>query len=85
MEHVVGWQRWGISTGPTDKTIVALKNGWLPLSSANWEINSIGYVHGAGRNYVIAVLSDGNPTEAYGIDTVEAISQMIWDVLPAKN
>lgn len=85
MEHVVAWQRWGISTGPTDKTTVALKNGWLPLSSSNWEINSIGYVHGGGRNYVIAVLSDGNPTEAYGIDTVEAISQMIWDDLPAKN
>lgn len=85
MEHVVAWQRWGVSKGPTDKATVALKNGWLPLSSSNWEINSIGYVHGAGRNYVIAVLSDGNPTEAYGIDTVGTISQMIWDDLPAKN
>jgi hypothetical protein len=38
-------------------------------------------VDGDGRNYLIAVLTDGNPTEAYGIDTVNAISAIVWPSL----
>jgi beta-lactamase class A len=80
MEHVVDWQRWGVSAGATPGTTVALKNGWLPLSdSAQWRINSIGWISGNGRDYVIAVLTDHNPSMQYGIDTIEAISHKAWN------
>jgi hypothetical protein len=46
-----------------------------------WQINTTGWVDGDGRNYLIAVLTDGNPTEAYGIDTVNAISAIVWPSL----
>jgi hypothetical protein len=62
---------------------VALKNGWLPLNDANtdWQINSVGWVSGGGRDYLLAVLSTGNPTEQYGIDTINGLSSLVWSAL----
>jgi hypothetical protein len=59
---------------------IALKNGWLPLnaSDTDWQVNSIGWVSGLGRDYLIAVLSTGNPSEAYGIDTIDELSAIVW-------
>ena len=73
MENVTPDQRWGVSGGVPAQATVALKNGWLPLNSANnnWQINSVGWISGSGRDYLIAVLTTGNPTEQYGIDTIE--------------
>jgi beta-lactamase class A len=81
MENVTESQRWGVTGGVPSRVKVALKNGWLPLTStdANWQINSIGWVSGDGSNYVMAVLSTGNPTEQYGIDTIDQLSAMVWD------
>ncbi len=80
MEHIVSWEDWGVSTGPLGRATVMLKNGWLPISGG-WEINSIGHVSGDGRNYVIALLSRNNPTEAYGIQTLDTVSALIWKAL----
>jgi hypothetical protein len=82
MEHVVDWERWGVSAGVPSGSILALKNGWLPLSdSRQWRINSIGWIKGHGRNYVIAVLTDHNPSMQYGVDTVQQISRYVWSEL----
>lgn len=81
MEHITSWEDWGVSAGPTSGTVVALKNGWLPSNSDGWRINSIGYVDGNGHNYVVAILSQNNPSEQYGIDTVEQVSRYVWDAL----
>ena len=77
MEHVEADQDWGVSGGIPAGTTVALKNGWLPLGSG-WQVNSIGWISGHGRDYVLAVLTDGSPTEAYGIDTVETIAREVY-------
>ena len=83
MENVTESQRWGVTGGVPPRAEVAVKNGWLPLTSADddWQINSIGWVSSDGRNYVMAVLSTGNPTEQYGIDTIDQLSAMVWDQL----
>jgi Beta-lactamase enzyme family len=80
MEDVTPDQRWGVSGGVPAQATVALKNGWLPLNSADsdWQINSVGWVSGSGRDYLIAVLTTGNPTEQYGIDTIDQLSAMVW-------
>lgn len=80
MENITSWENWGVSNGIPAAATVALKNGWLPYP-AKWWINSIGYVSGAGRNYVIAVLTGGNPSEKYGIQTIDQLSDMIWSQL----
>ena len=62
---------------------VALKNGWLPLTAGNsdWQVNSVGWVSGDGRSYLMAVLSTGNPSEQYGIDTLSHLGAMVWSAL----
>jgi hypothetical protein len=80
MKNVAPGQRWGVSSGVPAGVTVALKNGWLPLNHANtdWQVNSVGWVSGDGRDYLIAVFTTGNPTERYGIDTINALSSRVW-------
>jgi hypothetical protein len=80
LEDVTADQRWGVSGGVSPKATIALKDGWLPLDSArtDWQINSVGWISGRGRNYLIAVLSTGNPTEQYGINTISTLSSIVW-------
>jgi beta-lactamase class A len=83
MENVTASERWGISGGVAPGTTIALKNGWLPLNDAatDWQINSVGWISGSGRNYLAAVLTTGNPTEQYGIDTIEGLSGLVWQAM----
>jgi beta-lactamase class A len=83
LENVTPDQAWGVSGGVPAGVTVALKNGWLPLNDddTDWQINSEGWVSGDGRDYLIAVLTTGNPTEQYGIDTINGLSSLIWTAL----
>jgi hypothetical protein len=88
MERIENGQNWGVGCGVTPGTTVALKNGWLPFTSAlrlaspnTWQVNSIGWIRGHGRDYVLAVLTRGNPSEAYGIGTIQAIARRIYSDL----
>jgi len=83
LENVTPDQAWGISGGVPAGVTVALKNGWLPLNDddTDWQINSEGWVSGDGRDYLISVLTTGNPDEQYGIDTVSGLSALVWTAL----
>jgi beta-lactamase family protein len=81
MKDVTPSQRWGVTGGVPASVTVALKNGWLPLkgSDSDWQVNSVGWIHGGGRDYLLAVLSTGNPGEQYGIDTIDQLATMVWE------
>lgn len=83
LENVTPDQRWGISSGVPAGATVALKDGWLPLDAAgtDWQVNSVGWVCGDDRDYLIAVLTTRNPTERYGISTIDALSARAWSAL----
>ncbi len=79
---------------PVPGVTVALKNGWKFVPgcpqqdlTCPWQVNSMGWVHGQGRDYVLAVLTTDDPPVAghsgmdYGIDTVQGVSQRIWQNL----
>jgi beta-lactamase class A len=81
MRHVEPDQQWGISAGlPSDATF-GIKNGWLPVPQDHyrWAVNSIGWVRGEGKRYEIAVLTQHDATEGYGIETIEHIAALVWD------
>jgi hypothetical protein len=80
LESVTPSQVWGVSAGAVPGTTVALKNGWLPVG-ATWQVNSIGWISGSDRNYVIAVLTSGDPSESYGIASISLVADSAWETL----
>jgi beta-lactamase class A len=84
MSQVESDQGWGIPAAADSGTQVLVKNGWLPNPTL-WVINSIGEIERGQHHLLIAVLSDGNPTEAAGIATVEAIAQKAADAMVAAG
>lgn len=75
MGQIAADQHWGVSA-VADGSSWALKNGWLARSTtALWDVNSIGRVTADGRDYLVAVLSDGNATQATGISLVESAAR----------
>ena len=77
MARVIPSQRWGTPAGAPSGVSVHVKNGWLPESIGGWHINSIGAFTGHGRDYMMAVLTDDNPTMAYGVATIEAVARVV--------
>jgi beta-lactamase class A len=82
MAHVEPGQRWGVTAGAPAKVTIHVKNGWLPYP-VRWNINSIGAFTGPGLGYQIAMLTSGNPSMGYGIDTIEGACQYLNWNLPA--
>jgi hypothetical protein len=80
---------------PDPDVTVALKNGWKtlptctqPIDQCPWQVNSTGSVQGQGRNYALTVLTTKDPVGTggvygfnYGIDTIQNVSERIWDNL----
>ncbi len=84
MAQVIAFQRWGVPAGAPASLTVHVKNGWLPRATHGWRIHSIGCFTGHGGGYSIVVLTQDNPTMAYGITTIEAIARAInRDLNPA--
>jgi beta-lactamase class A len=82
MENVESNQAWGVSAGIPAGVTVALKDGWLSLEdNGDWQVNSIGWVDGDGRDYLISVLTKNNDTEGAGIATIEGLSPLVWSAL----
>ncbi|HET9894655.1 MAG TPA: serine hydrolase [Streptosporangiaceae bacterium] len=77
MAHVTPSQRWGVPAGAPKSVIVHVKNGWLPYPGSQWIINSIGAFTNAHRAYLIAMLTYGNPSMEYGIETIEGVAEVI--------
>jgi beta-lactamase class A len=76
MSEVIGSQRWGVPAGAPADVTVHVKNGWLP-DPVLWVINSIGTFTSHHRVYRIVVLTRDNPNMDYGVDTVQAIAEVV--------
>jgi hypothetical protein len=87
MGHVIAAQRWGVPAGAPRSVQVHVKNGWLPYPpNGPWEINSVGAFTSAHRVYLIAILTYGNASMGYGIDTIEDAAEVIHrDLNPGKH
>jgi beta-lactamase class A len=78
MDNVIPSERWGVPASAPANLIVAVKNGWLPYPvSDDWHINSLGVFRGHHVLYEIAMLTSGNSTEDYGIETIQAAARVI--------
>jgi hypothetical protein len=76
MMQVEPEQAWGVGRAGAGTKAVAVKNGWLPLASDDWVINSDGCIApGSAAPVCVAITSAGSPTMGYGIQTVTAAAK----------
>ena len=85
MARIIASQRWGVPAGAPARLTVHVKNGWLPLADHGWAVHSIGWFTGRRGDYSIVVLTQNNPTMAYGIHTIEAIARAIHRELKPRT
>ena len=81
MQHVDPFERFGLGSGPPPQATIGLKDGYYPEPGTGWQINSAGYVHLGSRFYLEVVMTSHNPSEAYGIDTVNQVARLVWQYL----
>ncbi|AJP05184.1 lipoprotein LppW [Streptomyces cyaneogriseus subsp. noncyanogenus] len=85
MGQVVSSQRWGTPAGAPSSVSVHVKNGWLQRSTHGWRVHSLGTFKGAGRDYMITVLTQDNSTMNYGVTTIQNVAKAIHKALvPVK-
>jgi beta-lactamase class A len=82
MGDVETGQRWGVPAAAGPGRGYLVKDGWLPNPSL-WSINSIGEIVHDRHQLLVAVLSDGNPSEASGIAAVQAVAQAAANAMTA--
>ncbi|MFB4300351.1 serine hydrolase [Actinomadura sp. NTSP31] len=86
MHQVMPSQRWGTTAGTPAGVTWHVKNGWLPRHGKDWRVHSIGAFTGHGGNYLIAVLTQGTPTMAYGVGTIERVARAVHgDLAPGTR
>lgn len=80
MADVVDEQRWGVFSPEDDDVHVAGKNGWGPMPDG-YHLNTTGWVSGAGRDYVLGVLSTSPRGFRYGRETISSVARLCHDAL----
>jgi hypothetical protein len=79
---VVPGQRWGVPAGAdaSSEEIVGVKDGWYP-DEDGWRVNSVGFISPLSPEhfpYAIAVMTNRQTTQEYGIATIEGLAQPVW-------
>ena len=81
MEHVIGGQQFGLGWGSPAHATVAMKDGWYDEIPTGWQVNTTGFVQFQGRFYLVTIMTESDPDETYGINTVTTLSSDIWKYL----
>jgi hypothetical protein len=81
MEHVIGGQQFGLGWGSPAHATVAMKDGWYDEIPTGWQVNTTGFVQYQGRFYLVTIMTQSDPGEEYGMDTVTTLSSDIWKYL----
>ncbi|WP_460777988.1 serine hydrolase [Nocardiopsis nanhaiensis] len=83
MESVAPEQAWGVSAAAEPEDTVGLKNGWTPRDNNGglWTVNSVGYVSGHDREYLVAVFSDHNPDYSGGVALLEELVAEVTEAI----
>ncbi|GAA3526105.1 serine hydrolase [Aeromicrobium panaciterrae] len=82
MADVIDTQRFGVSAAADDAAAAALKVGYLQRSATGlWDVTSIGEIEAGGSTYLVAVLSEGNPSYDAGVELVNEVARVAVDAV----
>lgn len=73
LASVTPTQRWGIPEAAPHGAAVRLKGGWRP-TDAGQLVHQAARVDSKGESYSVAVLTDSNPSQEYGQETIRLIA-----------
>ncbi len=76
LSSIISGQRWGIPQAKPRGWSVYFKGGWTP-SSGGWRINQVARLTRGKRKLGLAVLSEGNPSHAYGTETIRGVTSRL--------
>jgi len=77
LRTVVSWQAWGNPRATRPRWRVLFKGGWRPERTGGFLVHQAARLERADRLVTVAVLTDGNPSHAYGTATVEGITRRL--------
>jgi Beta-lactamase enzyme family len=77
LSHIAGYESWGIPA-------VARPHGWTVYFKGGWRgtwrgqlVHQIARLHKHGERLAIAVMTDGDPSMEYGIETIEGVAKRL--------
>ncbi len=77
LSTIIAWQTTGIPVVARPLGyMVFFKDGSEPVGSAQL-VHQVARLEGHGRTFAIAVMTDGDPTTGYGIDTITGVTQAL--------
>jgi hypothetical protein len=76
LAHIVSGQRWGIPPARPRGWRVYFKGGWTP-AFGGWRINQIARLVRGDRKLGLAVLTQGNPSHAYGTESIRGVTKRL--------
>jgi hypothetical protein len=77
--QIVPEQRWGIPDAAGRKWAVRFKGGWRSTELGQLVHQAAELRHRDGSRMTMAVLTDAQPTQAYGIETVRGVAERLLD------
>jgi beta-lactamase class A len=76
LASIVEEQRWGVPRALPAGWEIFFKGGWRPLSGRNL-VNQSALIQSDDRRVALVVLTDGNPSHAYGTETVRGVARRV--------
>lgn len=74
LSHVVGWQSYGIPAVARPKWKVYFKGGWRSGLHGGRLLHQVARLERKGTVFSLAILTDGDPSVQYGIDTLRGVT-----------
>jgi beta-lactamase class A len=85
LERIVPEQSWGIPEAAGRKWTVRFKGGWRSTDIGELVHQAAALRHEDGTTIAIAVLTDAQPTQGYGIETVRGIGERLVGPHPGSS
>jgi Beta-lactamase enzyme family len=82
LSHIAGYESWGIPA-------IARPRGWTVFFKGGWRetargqlVHQVARLQRSGERVAIAVMTDGDPTMGYGIDTIQGLTARLLHARP---
>ena len=84
LAHITPSQRFGMPDGIGRGWNLYFKGGWRSTSRGAL-VHQIAVLHSGRRKISLAVLTDGNPSMTYGIETIEGVARRLVPAAPSSR